>query len=127
MNIKNDINSGIKNKYQEYKHIADEMFRLPINGALTILNIGKIGSGKSYVTAIILRNIVSRIKNKGQTSVTVFNPSGDKTYEILKETYESNDVSFDIIKSVEELADIITQAREEVKKEGDIDADFVDK
>jgi len=43
------------------------MFRTKINKALTILNIGKIGSGKSYTTAHILRNIVGKIKKKGKT------------------------------------------------------------
>jgi len=107
VNIHLDIADGIKNKYEGYTHVADSLFRTKINKALTILNLGKIGSGKSFSTAIILRNLVSKIKGKGTTEIFVFNPSGDKTYDVLKEAYTSQDVKFNDIGSVEELEKVV--------------------
>jgi len=127
VNIHHDIADGIKNKYEAYTHIADSLFRTKINKALTILNLGKIGSGKSYSTAIILRNLVSKIKNKGMTEIFVFNPSGDKTYDVLKDAYKSQGVKFHNLNSVEELNGVIQEMKKENEKNEDIDADYIDK
>lgn len=63
------------------------MFKFDIQHPPLILNIAKIGQGKTYNTVKILRNFIQRIGNKSKTDVYVFNPSGDKTYKELQDIY----------------------------------------